>query len=163
MFELHKANRKPNLSYVSMRLKFISLSPFLYEFSALIIIRRIIIFAQTFAERFAVCVNTIAESFACFGAAGIFELSETLRESVSRSDIIKTRKDQHKKDHRQKNSREKEKREFIFEKIFEKNPETIVDSFFGIFFFWEGDLIWQMVKRHNIFPFIVVPADQIKT
>ena len=87
------------------------------------ILQSVVIFVQTFVERLAGCMNTIAETFTGFGAAAVFKLPYTLRQSVARLNAVKVWNDHHKKDNGGKNSGSEKSREFIVKKLFEKNAE----------------------------------------
>ena len=52
------------------------------------IIRGVVVFVQTFAERFAVFMNTIAEILAGFDSAAAIKLSYALRQSIPGFDAI---------------------------------------------------------------------------
>ena len=73
--------------------------------SADIIIRRVVVFDQTFVERFAFIMNTIAETFAGFCSVAVIKLPHTSRESVVRQNAVKIWNDEHKKDQRRQTRR----------------------------------------------------------
>lgn len=96
------------------------------------VIWSVVVIAETFAERLAVCMNAIAEIFTGFDSAGVVKLPDALRQSIERSNAVKTRNDYHKKGNGGKNSGKEKRREFIVKKLSEKNAETRIKRAYSV-------------------------------